>query len=264
MPDINPLFPGGVITPDYRPSIAYFPADPSRFPLASVVVLPGGGYGTTAPHEGDPVALWLNSLGIAAFVVRYRVAPHTNTYGPLQDAARAIRHVRASALSLDLDPNRVGVLGFSAGGHLAASISNHYDSGNPDADNAVERESSRPDLSILIYPVISFKKPYVHQGSMDNLIGTEYDPALVEKFSLETQVTANTPPSFLVHSADDEAVPFENSLIYATALHKANVPVELHVYEDGGHGYGLGGDGLSYNKWPSQCALWLEKRGFTA
>ena len=218
----------------------------------------------TASHEANPVALWLNTLGISSFVVHYRVAPYTNTYGPMQDAARAIRHARASAEELQLDVNRIGVLGFSAGGHLAGSISNHYDEGNESSDDATERLSSRPDLSILIYPVISFKPEYVHQGSMDNLIGTAHDPALVEKFSLETQVTPNTPPTFLVHSADDNSVPFENSLIYAMALRKANVPVEMHIFEAGGHGYGLGGDDPILSTWPALCALWLARHNFAA
>jgi acetyl esterase/lipase len=228
-------------------------------PSAAVVICPGGGYTRRADHEGEPIALWLNSLGISAFVVHYRVAPYRHP-NPLMDAQRAIRIVRSRAAEWNVDPGRVGILGFSAGGHLASSAGTHYDSGR-DAEDPIEREGSRPDLLVLCYPVISFNL-HAHSGSRDNLLGTSADAALMDLLSSENQVTAQTPPTFLWHTADDASVPVENSLLFAMALGRFKVPFELHVYESGRHGLGLAKDQEGVRAWTDACAIWLKKQGF--
>lgn len=229
-------------------------------PTAAVIVCPGGGYARRANHEGEPVAQWLNSLGISAFVVHYRVAPYRHP-NPLMDAQRAIRTVRSRANEWNIDPNRVGILGFSAGGHVAGSAGTHYDAGRPDAEDPIERESSRPDLLVLCYAVISFG-PYAHKGSLTNLLGESPDPSLVELMSHELQVTEDTPPTFLWHTADDASVPVENSLLFASALSRNRVPFELHVFESGRHGLGLAAEQHGVRAWTDVCASWLQQRGF--
>ncbi|SFL12450.1 Acetyl esterase/lipase [Paenibacillus sp. 1_12] len=229
-------------------------------PTAAVVVCPGGGYARRADHEGEPIALWLNSLGISAFVVHYRVAPYQHP-NPLSDAQRAIRIVRSKAKEWNIDPTRVGILGFSAGGHLASASGTHYDSGRPNAEDPIEREGCRPDLLVLCYPVISFTS-FVHMGSRTNLLGDPADPQLVDLLSSENQVTAQTPPTFLWHTADDAAVPVENSLMFASALSHHKVPFELHVYESGRHGLGLAEEQVGVRAWTDACAIWLAKQGF--
>lgn len=229
-------------------------------PTAAVVVCPGGGYRRRADHEGEPIALWLNSLGISAFIVHYRVAPYRHP-NPLSDAQRAIRTVRSRAQEWNVDPARVGILGFSAGGHLASSSGTHYDNGQPNADDAIERESCRPDLLVLCYPVISFVS-FVNSGSLTNLLGDPADPQLIQLLSSENQVTPQTPPTFLWHTAEDEAVPVENSLMFASALSRNKVPFELHVYESGRHGLGLGTEMVGVRTWTDACAIWLAKQGF--
>jgi acetyl esterase/lipase len=226
------------------------------------VVLPGGGYGGHADHEGRPVAEWLNGLGITAVVLKYRLAPHSHHPAMLEDAARASRTVRANAESWKVDRSRVGVLGFSAGGHLASTIATHFDAGDPNAKDAIDRLSSRPDRAILIYPVISLVTPFTHIGSKRNLLGTNPPEGLAESLSNELQVTAETPPTFLAHTDQDKAVPPENSLLFALALRKAKVPVELHLFEEGQHGLGLGRPGFAFSEWPQLCAKWLDGQGF--
>ncbi|OXM85306.1 alpha/beta hydrolase [Paenibacillus rigui] len=232
----------------------------SSEPAAAVIVCPGGGYVRRANHEGEPVALWLNSLGISAFVVHYRVAPYKHP-NPLMDAQRAIRTVRNQARQWNVDPGRVGILGFSAGGHLASSAGVHFDQGRPDAEDPIERESSRPDLLVLCYPVISFG-PDAHKGSQVNLLGEEADTSLLELMSTERQVTEETPPAFLWHTADDASVPVENSILFASALSRNKVPFELHVFESGRHGLGLAEDLPEVRAWTDVCANWLKKQGF--
>jgi len=229
---------------------------------SAVIVCPGGGYGVLAPHEGAPVAEWLNTLGVTGFVLKYRLGPRYHHPIMLQDADRAIRTVRAHAGEWGLDPRRIGILGFSAGGHLASTAATHFDDGDPNASDPIDRVSSRPDVAILIYPVITMTDPYTHAGSRHNLLGDDPPPALIELLSNEKQVTARTPPAFLVHGADDEGVPCENSLLFALAMHKACVPVELHIYEHGPHGFGLGGGDPILSGWPALCAHWLRHRGF--
>ncbi|UUZ92897.1 alpha/beta hydrolase [Paenibacillus sp. P25] len=222
----------------------------------------GGGYGRRAAHEGEPIARWLNGLGVSAFVVHYRVAPYRHP-NPLMDAQRAIRTVRHRAEAYRVDPQRIGILGFSAGGHLASAAGTHFDDGDSGSQDPIERESSRPDLLILCYPVISMSSAFMHEGSRNNLIGQQADSALAEHLSSELQVTEQTPPTFIWHTADDAAVPVENALMFATALRRNKVPFELHVYESGDHGLGLA-EGHPAAAWTDACAAWLSLRGFRA
>jgi acetyl esterase/lipase len=234
---------------------------------AAVIVCPGGGYQHLADHEGAPVAEWLNTVGVAAFVLKYRIGPRYHHPAPLQDAARAIRTVRARAAEWGIDPKRIGILGFSAGGHLASTAGTHFDAGNPQASDPVERVSSRPDLLVLIYPVITMG-PLTHAGSKKNLLGDSTTPELVRLLSNEEQVTKETPPTFLVHTYNDAVVPVENTLMFASALRKAGVPFELHLYERGPHGFGLGVvNGATdpiLSTWPARCAGWLRLHGFAS
>jgi acetyl esterase/lipase len=230
---------------------------------SSVVVCPGGGYGGLAmDHEGKQVADWLNGLGVSAFVLKYRLGPRYHHPAMLQDAGRAIRTVRAQSKEWNLDPKRVAILGFSAGGHLASTAGTHFDAGKADATDPVERESSRPDRMILAYPVIALATPYAHVGSRRNLLGDNPPAELVSSLSNETQVSPETPPTFLVHTNADTGVPPENSLLFALALRKAKVPLELHIFEKGRHGLGLGGGEPAFSEWPRLCENWLKNQGF--
>jgi acetyl esterase/lipase len=229
---------------------------------AAFIVCPGGAYMHLAPHEGKPVAEWLNSVGITSFVLKYRLGPKYHHPVELDDVQRAIRLVRSRAAEWSLDPKRIGIIGFSAGGHLASSAATHFDDGDPKALDAIDHSSSRPDLAILIYPVITMYDPYEHHNSRNSLLGNNPDPALVELLSSDRQVSPNTPPCFLVHGADDRTVAVENSLLFAMACHKNKVPFELHVLEHGPHGFGLGGNDPRINIWPSMAARWLQKHGF--
>ncbi len=230
---------------------------------AAMVIFPGGGYQALAPHEGEAVALWLNGLGITGFVVKYRLAPKHRHPDMLNDAARAVRTVRARAREWGVDTNRIGVMGFSAGGHLASTISTHFDAGNAASDDPIEWASSRPDLSVLAYPVISMDVQ-AHSGSRGNLLGENPPRELVEFLSSHKQVTTETPPTFLFHTADDGAVPVANALMYADALAAAGVAFELHVYEHGRHGVGLATDDPILSTWTRRCADWLARREFAA
>jgi acetyl esterase/lipase len=211
-------------------------------------------------HEGDQVAKWLNSLGVSAFVLKYRLGPKYHHPVELWDAQRAIRTVRFKAAEYRLSPDRIGIMGFSAGGHLASTAGTHFDAGDPDNADPINRVSSRPDFMILCYPVISFGE-FTHQGSKRNLLGENPDPKLVESLSNETQVTARTPPTFLFHTTNDAAVPVENSVMFYAALRKAAVPAELHIYERGPHGVGLAATDEVLSTWPARLADWLRVRG---
>ena len=225
-----------------------------------VVVCPGGGYANLAPHEAEPVARWLNAAGVAAAVLRYRVAPHRHP-APLLDVQRAIRTVRHRAEQWGIDPGRVAVLGFSAGGHLAATAGTHYDAGDPGAADPVERQGCRPDALILCYAVISLVADQ-HPGSLANLLGPEPPAALRRELSAELQVTERTPPAFVWHTADDAAVPAGHSLGFCAALARCGVPYELHVYEHGRHGLGLASGDGRVGEWPRAAAAWLAGMGY--
>lgn len=230
-------------------------------PRGAVVVCPGGGYAHLAPHEGEPIAKWLNSLGISAVVAHYRRAPNRHPV-PLQDAQRAIRHVRFHAAEWNVRPDRIGILGFSAGGHLAATAGTHFDAGNPDAADPIDRVSCRPDAMVLCYPVITFEAPHRHVGSMNNLLGENPPDDLRLSLSNELQVTSRTPPAFLWHTADDAGVPVENSLLFAQAMRKNNAPFSLHVFPSGRHGLGLAHGIPLVSEWTTLCAQWLLSLGF--
>ena len=254
------LYPG---QPDSeRPRITAYLPEAGSATGAAFVVCPGGGYGGLAPHEAEPIARWFNTLGITSFVLEYRHAPGFHHPVPLQDAARAIRTVRAYAEEWGLKPDRIGILGFSAGGHLASSLATHFDAGDSSAEDPVERVSSRPDAAVLVYPVISFVSECTHIGSRTALLGADADPELVRSMSSELQVTAQTPPTFLMHTVADTVVPYENSLLFAAALRKAGVSHELHIFEPGEHGYALGQGHPVLSAWPNLCANWLKAQGF--
>jgi acetyl esterase/lipase len=227
-----------------------------------MLVLPGGGYGGLAGHEGRGYAEWLAANGVTAYVLKYRLGSAGYRHPVmLNDAARALRLIRSRARAEGLDPKRVGIIGSSAGGHLASTLLTHFDAGVPDAADAVERESSRPDLGILCYPVITMG-PFTHPGSKKNLLGEKPDPELVRLLSNELQVTPQTPPCFLWHTVEDQAVPVENTLLFASALRRAGVPMDLHLYEKGRHGLGLPAPGREVPAWDVACLAWLRGRGF--
>jgi acetyl esterase/lipase len=243
-----------------RPRLTpYLPSQATS--CAAVIVCPGGGYATRAPHEGGPIARWLVSLGLAAFVLDYRVSPYRHPT-PLGDAQRAIRLVRHHAPKWNVDPDRIGILGFSAGGHLAASTATLFDDGNPTATDLIDRQSSRPDFLIACYPVITFGE-FRHHGSMINLLSEHYDEKMQHDLSLENRITDKTPPTFLWHTSDDQAVPVENSLLFAAALHKYNIPCSLHIFPHGRHGLGLAQNlPGSVSVWTRLCANWLREMKF--
>ena len=230
---------------------------------AAVVVCPGGGYGGLAmSYEGTEVGEWFNSFGVAAFVLKYRHKGSGYQHpAPLEDAQRAIRTVRARATEFKVEPDRIGILGFSAGGHLASSAGTHFDKGKADSPDSIERVSCRPDFLILCYPVISFTAPFTHQGSRKNLLGENPDPKLVESMSSELQVTSETPPTFLWHTNEDTGVPPENSAVFYLALRKAKVPAEMHIFEHGRHGLGLAKGIPAVSSWPDRAADWMRGRG---
>jgi acetyl esterase/lipase len=228
----------------------------------AMIVCPGGGYARLASnHEGRQIAGYLNSLGMAAFVLRYRLGPRYHHPIELGDAQRAIRMLRFRATEWRLDARRIGIMGFSAGGHLAMSASTMFDSGNPSSADALDRMGSRPDFAVLAYPVISMTAPWTHQGSKQNLLGDNPAQDLAKQLSGELTVTKETPPTFIFQTNEDTVVPAENSLQYFLALRRSGVPAEMHVFEKGPHGVGLANDDVALSSWSALLANWLRGRG---
>ncbi|MBM4070142.1 MAG: alpha/beta hydrolase [Planctomycetes bacterium] len=250
-------------TPVDVPKVTVYLPEKDKANGAAVIICPGGGYGFLAmDHEGHQIARWLNSLGVAGIILQYRIAPRYRHPAPLQDAQRAVRYARAHAARWGIDPKRIGILGFSAGGHLASTAGTHFDAGNPDATDDIDKQSSRPDFMVLVYPVITFKGPHAHMGSRFNLLGKDAADDLVDSLCNDKQVNKTTPPAFLAHTSEDTGVPPENSVAFYLALRKFNIPAELHVYEKGRHGLGLGPKNLPFSTWPARCQAWLDGRGF--
>ena len=246
-----------------EPTLKIFLADNNSSKNAAVIICPGGGYSLLSHEkEGDKVAAWFKSIGISAFVLKYRlpsdIIMKDKTIGPLQDAQEAVRTLRRHAEEWNLDPAKIGIMGFSAGGHLAATLSTRH---NDKVYDAKDNVSARPDFSILIYPVISMGDAITHKGSKENLLGKNAGSEMIEKYSNEKHVDSNTPKTFLAHATDDKAVPVENSINYYLALKQHQVPVEMHLYENGGHGFGLGVQGTN-KSWPQACEKWLVSNGF--
>lgn len=251
----------GAAAQDIPSLTAYHPA-PEKRNGASMLILPGGGYGGLADHEGKGFADWFILHGVTCYVLQYRLGSHGYRHPVmLNDAARGLRMVRAFAKRDGLDPARVGIIGSSAGGHLASTLLTHFDAGRAGAEDPFERESSRPDLGILCYPVISGIS-FPHQGSFQNLLGENPPAELLKHLSNELQVTAETPPTFIWHTADDPVVPVENAFLFASALRKAGVPFDLHIFEKGAHGLGLPMNNPSAPPWDTACLFWMKQRGF--
>lgn len=247
-----------------KPTLTAFLPEPDKATGAAMVICPGGGYAKLAPHEGAGYAAWLAENGVAGFVLKYRLGSDGYRHpAMLNDAARAVRLVRANAAEWKIDPKRVGIMGSSAGGHLAATLLTHFDAGRPDDADPVERLSSRPDLGVLCYAVISMG-PITHGGSKKNLLGDDPAPELIELLSNEKHVTRDTPPTFLFHTAEDATVNVQNSLDFAAALHREHVPFDLHIYQKGAHGMGLGGGraGGQHHPWATDCLYWLKAQNF--
>ncbi len=243
-----------------RPTLTIYRA---RTPVSTgIIVAPGGGYGALAMnHEGRQVANWFNALGVTAFVLKYRLGPRYHHPIELGDAQRAIRIARARAQEFGILPDRLGMIGFSAGGHLASTVATHFDAGNPSSSDPIERASSRPDFLVLGYPVISFKPEITHRGSVRNLLGESPASALIEELSNEMHVTEKTPPTFLFHTNADTGVSPENSVRFYLALRAAKVPSEMHIFEKGPHGVGLALGDPMLGEWPVLLANWMRGRG---
>ena len=263
---VEPLWPGGV--PDSKgdadadnPTLTLFPADPDKANGVAVVICPGGGYhGLAMDYEGYDVTRWLNSEGISAFVVKYRLHPYRHPV-PLQDAQRAIRIVRTRAAEWKVDPGKIGILGFSAGGHLASTAATHFDAGDAQGADPIARMGCRPDFAVLLYPVITMTDPYTHRGSRKGLLGEQPSEAQIDFLSNEKRITPATPPTFLVHTFEDKAVPAENSILFYRGLRDAGVPGEPHIFERGRHGLGLGSGDPAFSAWPKACIEWFRTRG---
>ncbi|HEV2350509.1 MAG TPA: alpha/beta hydrolase [Terriglobia bacterium] len=267
LPKVELLWPGGAPgalgnADTDRPTLTIYLPEHAQAAGFGVVVCPGGGYQNLAmDHEGKQVAEWLNGLGAAAFVLKYRLGPRYHHPVEMEDGLRAMRFVRFHAADYGIAPDRIGIWGFSAGGHLASTVGTHFDGGNPNAADAIERVGSRPDFMVLAYPVITFTTPYAHKGSMRNLLGDNPDAKLVHLLSNELQVTPETPPTFLFQTTNDETVPVENSVLFYEALLKNHVPAEMHIFERGHHGVGLAQNDPALSHWPELLAQWFRTRG---
>jgi acetyl esterase/lipase len=249
--------------PEDIPTLTIYMPPNTTGPMTAVIVAPGGGYRALSMNkEGRIPATYLNSLGVAAFVLKYRLGPKYRHPIELGDIQRAIRMLRSRASEWHLAPDRIGVMGFSAGGHLASTASTQFDRGNPTATDAIDRAGSRPDFAILGYPVISLSEPWTHQGSRTMLLGENADAALARRLSTDTLVTPETPPTFLFHTNADTGVPAENSIHYFLALRKARVPAEMHIFKDGPHGVGMPMNDTALSEWPKVLANWMRASGF--
>jgi acetyl esterase/lipase len=258
--------PGALGTNDWDiPTLTPYLPDPTNATGTVMVICPGGGYGHLAAHEGKDYALWLNQHGVTCFVLKYRLG--TNGYRHpvmMWDGARAVRWVRAHSDDYKIDPHRVGMMGSSAGGHLTSTLMTHFDFGNANSGDPIERQSSRPDIGILCYPVITMGE-FAHQPSKLNLLGTNPPPELVTELSSELHVKTNTPPCFIWCTSEDKTVPPENTLMFAAALRKNHVPFDLHIYQKGPHGMGLGNHKDPHaplHPWTTDCLFWLKAQNF--
>ena len=246
-----------------RPTLYIYLPKGSNPTRTGVIVAPGGGYQhLSMQKEGEDIALWLNAHGIAAFVLKYRLGPTYHHPVEIGDAQRAIRTVRAHAAEYGIEPNRLGMWGFSAGGHLTATAGTKFDGGHPGSSDPIERHSCRPEFLVLAYPVITLEDPEGHVGSRKYLLGEHPDPALVAELSAEQHVTKETPPSFLYATTDDNVVPVLNSVMFYTALVKAGVPAEMHLFQSGPHGTGLAQTFPDLKVWPDLLAAWMRARGY--
>ena len=240
------------------PEITVYPLKDAPEPTPAVLVCPGGGYACLCDsYEGHDIASWLNGFGFAAIVLKYRIKPYRHPV-PLLDAKRAMRIVRANAAEWNIDDKRIGIMGFSAGGHLAAMTALHADDGNPVSPDIVERTSSRPDFQVLIYPVITFVQPFASMGTQLNLIGENAPDAIREFLSAQLQVNDKTPKAFVAHSSKDQVVPVENSRMFVEAMKRHNRPVEYYELDEGLHGLGCG-KGVQWRQWQERCKAWLLK-----
>ncbi len=269
-PQTIPLWPNGVPgalgdTDADKPELTFYRAGRSG---TAVIIAPGGAYRNLSMEgEGRQEAYWFNAMGVSAFVLKYRLAPYHHP-AELNDAQRAIRIVRSRSAEFGIQPDRIGMMGFSAGGHLAATAATHFDAGNPDAADAIERAGSRPDFLILGYPVISFQASVAGQNVLGayansgrNLLGDNPDQKTLDNLSDELQVTAQTPPTFLYHTTNDNLVAVENSVQFYLALRKARVPAEMHLFENGAHGSGMGMTDPALSAWPTLLMNWMRSRG---
>ena len=268
---VEVLWPDGVpgakgTAPGDTPKLTIYLPEKSKATGAAIVICPGGGYGHLAmDHEGHQIAQWLNSFGVAGFILQYRHRNSGAGYGhpaPLQDAQRAVRTVRSRAKEWGVKADRIGILGFSAGGHLTSTALTHFNDKVYEARDKIDKASARPDFGLLVYPVVSFTEPFTHVGSRRNLLGADASEELMEKFSNEKQVTAQTPPCFLTHTWEDTGVPAENSIFFYLALRKAKVPAEMHLFAKGPHGFGLGKHIEGTGAWPKLCQNWMKVSGF--
>jgi acetyl esterase/lipase len=264
-----PLWPNGApgalgTSSNDIPTITPYLADPTNATGAAMIICPGGGYAHLSPREGNDYALWLNQHGITCFVLKYRLGADGYKHPvELQDSARAVRTVRARADEFKINPKQIGIMGSSAGGHVASMLMTHFDSGDTNSADVIERQSSRPDIGILCYPVITMGE-FAHPGSKNLILGKNPSPELVQETSSELHVTANTPPCFIWCTSEDRTVPPENTLMFAAALRKNHVPFDLHIYQKGGHGLALADKPpfLHPHEWAGDCLLWLKVQNF--
>ena len=255
------ILDAGRIENIHNPTLTLYLAPENLRTGTAVIVCPGGGYiRLSFEHEGCAVAEWLNSIGVSAFILKYRLKEYGHP-APIRDVLRSVRLLREGAAKWHIDPQRIGVIGFSAGGHLAATAGTLFDAPEGRTGAPLDRISARPDFIMAVYPVITFRPPYAHEGSKSSLLGPNPSVEMLDRLSAELQVSANSSPAFLVHGGEDKSVPPENSVLFFLALRKAGVPVEMHVYQSGGHGFGLAADQPLVSDWPRRAADWMAARG---